>query len=46
MAYIDIVRVVEWIMVELYVPSPNNFIPAKNPNPENICRIVAYKVPY
>ena len=46
MAYIDIVRVVEWIMVELYVPSPNNLIPAKNPDPKNICRIVAYKVPY
>ena len=46
MAYIDIVRVVEWIMVELYVPSPNNLVPARNPDPENIRRIVAYKVPY
>ena len=46
MAYIDIVRVVKWIMVELYVPSHNNFVPAKNLDLENICKIVAYKVPY
>jgi hypothetical protein len=46
MAYIDIIQVIKWIIVELYIPSFNNLSVAKNPNPKNICKIIAYKVPY
>jgi hypothetical protein len=33
-------------MVELYILSSNNFSIAKNLDLKNICKIIAYKVPY
>jgi hypothetical protein len=34
------------LVIEFYIPSSNNFNIAKNLDSKNICRIIAYKVPY